>query len=125
MIAGSELTGAEQRDVVGLLQQKLEALDTSLAMAESEGKTKKAEKMQQTRTELVGRIDKVQSSKPVARKDKHHAEMVALRKRLDELDKLEKSKAILPLADVEKLAARPRLREDLAALEADSKGWFT
>ena len=51
--------------------------------------------------------------------------MQALRKRIAELDQLEKSSKILPLADVEKIAARPRLREELAALEADAAGWFT
>lgn len=62
-----------------LWHRKLEALDLQLAMADSEGKAKKVEKLQSTRTELVGRVEKVQGSKPVARKDKHHAEMVALR----------------------------------------------
>jgi len=31
---------------------------------------------------------------------------------------------VLPLEDVLKLNARPKLQEDLAAMLAESKGWF-
>ena len=104
---------------------KLEALELQLASAESEGKAKRAEKLSAARAELTSRIDLVRGSKPISRPARHSEEMQALRKRIAELDKLEKSSKILPLADVEKIAARPRLREELAALEADAAGWFT
>ena len=104
---------------------KLEALELQLASAESEGKAKRAEKLSAARAELTSRIDLVRGSKPISRPARHAEEMQALRKRIAELDKLEKSSKILPLADVEKIAARPRLREELAALEADAAGWFT
>ena len=104
---------------------KLEALELQLASAESEGKAKRAEKLSAARAELTSRIELVRGSRPISRPARHAEEMQALRKRIAELDKLEKSSKILPLADVEKIAARPRLREELAALEADAAGWFT
>jgi len=58
------------------------------------------------------------------RKVKFEAEIKAAQKRLAELTKLENSKVVLPLAEVQKLQAKPKLLEDLAAMQAESKGWF-
>ena len=44
--------------------------------------------------------ERVRSMKPISRPARHAEERRALAKRIAELDKLEKSKAILPLADV-------------------------
>ena len=52
------------------------------------------------------------------------AEIKAVMKRLAELTKLENSKVVLPLAEVQKLNAKPKLLEDLAAMQAESRGWF-
>ena len=32
---------------------------------------------------------------------------------------------VLPLSETSKLAAKPKLLEDLAAMEAESRGWFS
>ena len=69
---------------------------------------------------LVVVCDKVRNSLWSARK----AEIKAVQKRLAELAKLENSKQILPLAEMTKLNARPKLLEDLSAMQAESRGWF-
>ena len=62
--------------------------------------------------------------RPQVRKPKFEAEIKAARKKLAELEKLENSKVVLPLAEIQKLNAKPKLLEDLAAMEADAAGWF-
>jgi hypothetical protein len=55
---------------------------------------------------------------------KAEEEIKAAQKKLAELAKLENSKVVLPLAEVQKLNAKPKLVEDLAAMQAESRGWF-
>ena len=62
---------------------------------------------------------------PFVRKPKFELEMKAARKQLKELEKLENTKGVLPLAEVEKLNAKPKLLSDLAAMEAEAAGWFS
>jgi hypothetical protein len=61
----------------------------------------------------------------VTRKQKFGAEIAAVKKKLAELAKLENSKVVLPLAEVQKLAAKPKLLDDLRAMEAEARGWFS
>ena len=55
---------------------------------------------------------------------KFEAEIKAVQKRLQELEKLENSKQVLPLSEAMKLNAKPKLLEDLAAMQTESRGWF-
>ena len=44
---------------------------------------------------------------------------------LTETAKFQKnSKVVLPLSEVQKLSAKPKLVEDLKAMRAESAGWF-
>jgi len=124
MVSGGQLTKNEQKSVLAQLASKLEALDEKLALAESAGKAKQADKLREARDELLKRTDAVRDLKPIVRKPKFEAEIKAARKKLADLDKLEGSKKVLPLDEVQKLAARPKLLEDLKAMVAESAGWF-
>ena len=66
----------------------------------------------------------MRDAKPIVRKMKFEAEIKAVQKRLAELEKLENSKQVLPLSEAQKLNAKPKLLEDLAAMQAESRGWF-
>ena len=124
MMDKGQLDAEEKRAVAPQLTSKLEQLDEQLALAESDGKAKRAEKLRGMRDELQQRCDAVNAAKPFVRKVKFEQEIKAIEKRLAGLAKLENSKEVLPLAEVQKLNAKPKLLEDLAAMQSESRGWF-
>jgi hypothetical protein len=103
----------------------VEQLEVQLASAEAEGKAKRAEKLQEMLASLRVRYAAARELKPVTRKQKFGAEIAAVKKKLAEFAKLENSKVVLPLAEVQKLAAKPKLLDDLRAMEAEARGWFS
>lgn len=125
MIANGQLTKNEQPVVLAQLRAKLEALEVQIASAEEAGKAKRVEKLREMHAELQQRITAVKGAPPFVRKPKFELEMKAARKQLKELEKLENTKGVLPLAEVEKLNAKPKLLSDLAAMEAEAAGWFS
>jgi len=125
MVASGNLTNGEKDMVLAQLASKLEQLEGQLASAEADGKAKKVEKLQELLSELRVKLAATRDVKPIKRPTKFEAEIKAVQKKLAELAKLEGSKAVLPLAEVQKLAARPKLLEDLSAMQAESRGWFS
>merc|ERR1712032_581888 len=119
-VATGQLTRQEQQDVLDQLATKLEAVEIQLAAAESEGKSKKAEKLRQVHEGIQQRREVVRTAPPITRKPKFEAEIKAARKKLAELEKLEKSKDILPLETIQRLNAKPKLIGDLEAMDADA-----
>lgn len=109
MVDHGQLTANEKKAVTEQLASKLEQLETQIALAESEGKTKRAEKLRGMLGELQARSAAVQAATPIVRKPKFEAEIKAVQKKLGELEKLENSKVVLPLAEVQKLTAKPKL----------------
>jgi len=124
MVSGGLLTKREQQQVLEQMAGKLEALEEQIAISESGGKAKRAEKLAEMRAEMLAKSAALREAKPIVRKPKFEAEIRAARKKLAELEKLENSKVVLPLAEIQKLNAKPKLLEDLAAMEADAAGWF-
>ena len=107
------------------LATKLEQLEGQLASAEAEGKTKRADKLRSVLDELRVRCAAASEVKPIKRAAKFDVEIKNAQKKLAELEKIEKTNGVLPLAEVQKLAAKPKLLEDLAAMQAESRGWFS
>ena len=95
------------------------------AAAEAEGKAKKAEKLQSMLSELRVKVGSVRDAKPIKRPAKFEVEIKTVQKKLDELAKLENSKVVLPLEEMKKLNMKPKLLEDLKAMQAESAGWFS
>jgi hypothetical protein len=126
MIDKGQLTVEEKEAVLEQLSGKMRQLEEQLAAAESEKKAKRAEKLGQLLDDLRAKAAAARDAKPIRRPAKFEAEMKAVRQRLAALDKLEESskKTALPLSEVQKLTARPKLQEDLAAMQAESRGWF-
>ena len=124
MVDNGQLTAAEKEAVLAQLASKVEQLEVQLASAESEGKTKRAEKLAGLLQEVRLKVQAARDLKPITRPAKFEKEIKAATKRLAELEKLESSKVVLPLAEVQKLAAKPKLLEDLKAMRDESRGWF-
>jgi len=124
MVDTGQLTAAEKRSVEAQLSEKLEKLEEQIATAESEGKTKRAEKLRSMLEEMQARSTALSECKPIVRKAKFEQEIRAVTKRLEDLAKLESSKAVLSMTEVQKLNVRPKLLEDLAAMQSESRGWF-
>ncbi len=125
MVSSGQLTSAEVEMVAQQLDAKRETIETQLADADATGKAKKAEKLRALLEEVDARSAAVREIKPIRRRVKFEAEIAAVQKKLAELAKLEKSKVVLPLAEVQKLNAKPKLLDDLAAMQAESAGWFS
>jgi len=125
MIDAGQLIASEKDAVLEQLASKIEQLEVQVASAEAEGKVKRAEKAQAMLAELRLKSAKTRELKPIMRKPKFEAEIKAVQKKLAELEKLENSKVVLPLAEVQKLSAKPKLLEDLKAMQAESRGWFS
>eukprot|EP00966_Prymnesium_polylepis_P253373 5856149-Prymnesium_polylepis.1 len=106
MIKRGELTADEQR----------------LAETDLEAKQMRATAGSKTAAEELLQI--LRTSKPIVRKPKRAAEIEALEERLASLAELESPKVPLPLAEVQKLNAKPKLLAELAELKAASRGWF-
>jgi len=124
MVDKGLLTAEEKRSVAAQFASKLEQLDEQLAAAEADGKVKRAEKLRGMREELQVRSAALSAAKPIVRKFKFEQEIKTIEKRLAALAKLESSGGVLPLAEVQKLNAKPKLLEDLAAMKSESRGWF-
>lgn len=126
MVDKGLLTADEKRVVGAQFDTKLAQLDEKLAAAEAEGekKAKLVEKLRGMREELQVRRAALSAAKPIVRKFKFEQEIKAIEKRLAGLAKLENSGGVLPLSEVQKLNAKPKLLEDLAAMQSESRGWF-
>jgi len=124
MITGGKLTKGEQQLVRAQLASKLEAIEMEAATAEEAGKAKRAEKLRAGADEVRKRFEAVRSAPPYVRKPKFEAEIKAAKKKLAELEKIEKSNTVLPLAEVQKLSLKPKLLADLSAMQAERDGWF-
>ena len=124
MVDKGLLTAEERREVAEQLTSKLEQLDAQIAAAETDGKAKRAEKLCGMREQMQARAAAVNALKPMVRKMKYEQEIKAIEKRLAQLAKLESSKEALPLSEVQKLSAKPKLLDDLAAMQSESRGWF-
>jgi len=125
MIDKGTLTSSERADVLEKLSTKLGQVEEKLAVTQAAGKTKQAAALLKARDEMQARVVHLRGIPCVTHRPKHEAEMKELRKKLAALEKLEKSKVVLPLEEVQKLNAKPKLVADLQTMEADAYGWFS
>lgn len=118
MIERGELTAGEQRMVVTEFEEKLGRLACDW------------QELRQTRecvawaAELRAKLESVRQAKPYAWRVKFEREIAEHERRLAALVELESTKAPLPLSEVRKLSAKPRLLKELAEMKAASRGWF-
>ena len=55
---------------------------------------------------------------------KNEREIITLRRQLQQLEKIENSKGLVPLEEMKKLNQKPAIVARLAELEEEGKGWF-
>lgn len=113
MIDRGQLTADEKRLLAEEWQHKL-----SDEEAKRTGASSRAAEL------LRGKLETLRKSEPFTRKPKHAKEIEALERMLTELAELESSKVPVPLEELEKLYAKPRLLAKLAELKNASRGWF-
>jgi len=119
MIERGELTADEQRMVEAEFEEKLcrLACDRQGGKQTSPGAARAAE-------ELRAKLETVRQAKPHVWRVKFEDEIAEHERRLAALLELERPKVPLPLAEVQKLSAKPRLLKELAEMKAASRGWF-
>uniref|UniRef100_A0A7S4BKD7 Uncharacterized protein n=1 Tax=Chrysotila carterae TaxID=13221 RepID=A0A7S4BKD7_CHRCT len=125
MVDDGQLTAKEREEVLSRMEEKAEELSLKLSAAEAAGKAKAVTQLTAAREELQKKMADVRNLKCITHRPKHAAEIQAVKKKLAALEKLEKSKVVLPLEEVQKLSAKPKLLADLHAMEVDSAGWFS
>uniref|UniRef100_A0A7S0NXG6 Uncharacterized protein n=1 Tax=Calcidiscus leptoporus TaxID=127549 RepID=A0A7S0NXG6_9EUKA len=125
MVNEGQLTSGERAEVLEKLTAKLAVLEEKLAAAEAAGKSKQAAALVKARDEMQARNMHLRGIACVTHRPKHAAEMARVRKKLAEVEKLEKSKVLLPLEEAQKLNAKPKLLAELEAMEIDAAGWFS
>jgi len=124
MINKGQLTKNEQKEVLAQLHEKLDTVNAQIEACSGSAQSKKEAKLREVREKLEARRDAVTMATPIVHKVKYDAEIKAVKKRLAALEVLEKSAKVLPLEDVLKLNAKPKLIADLEAMQAESRGWF-
>ena len=117
MIERGELTADEQRQAAAQFEDKLQQL---LAVKPPPGSAT-ARAADAVRAKLE---QSVRGTKPFVRELEHAREIAGLERELAALAELENPREPLPLAEVCRLNAKPRLLERLAQLRAASRGWF-
>lgn len=115
MIGRGELSADEQQLVAKELTAKLEHVREEAKSTSADSKGAK---------ELQATLEKVCKATPFVREVTFAREIAELERSIAALTELECSKTPLPLAEVQKLNAKPRLLEKLAAMRAASRGWF-
>ena len=118
MIEREELTGDEQQLVEREFQMKLNAFEAAEATPPRTRTVSKAAE------QLRKQLETLRKSKPIVWPVKLAKEIRAHEARLGALAELECPKVPLPLAEVQKLNAKPKLLQELAQMKAESRGWF-
>ena len=117
MIEQGELTADEQRRMETKMQAKL--LHEEAKQIGVSGSSLAAEK-------LRVKLRAVREAEPIVWpvRPKLAAKIQAHETKLAALAELESPKLPLPLSEVQKLSAKPKLLEELAEMRQESRGWF-
>ena len=113
MIDRGQLTADEKRLLAEEWQHKL-----SDEEAKRTGASSRAAEL------LREKLETLRNSEPFVWKPKRAKEIETFERMLAELAELESSKVPVPVEELEKLYAKPRLLAKLAELKAASRGWF-
>ena len=116
MMEQGELTADEQRRMETKMQTKL--LHEEAKQIGVSGSSLAAEK-------LRVKLRAVREAKPIVWPVKLAAKIEAHETKLAALAELESQKLPLPLSEVQKLSAKPKLLEELAKMRQESRGWFS
>ena len=115
MMEQGELTAGEQRRMETKMQAKL--LHEEAKQIGVSGSSLAAEK-------LRVKLRAVREAEPIVWPVKLAANIQAHETKLAALAELESPKLPLPLSEVQKLSAKPKLLEELAEMRQESRGWF-
>lgn len=118
MVDRGELTADEQRLVAAEFEDKLRLLHERVKQAG--GGVKSSAEIE----ELRSKLESVREAKPFVWKLKFAKEIADHKKKLAELAELECPRSPLPLEEVQRLTAKPRLLKELAEMMEASRGWF-
>eukprot|EP00238_Polyblepharides_amylifera_P008283 CAMPEP_0196588154 /NCGR_PEP_ID=MMETSP1081-20130531/59713_1 /TAXON_ID=36882 /ORGANISM="Pyramimonas amylifera, Strain CCMP720" /LENGTH=408 /DNA_ID=CAMNT_0041910575 /DNA_START=92 /DNA_END=1318 /DNA_ORIENTATION=+ len=124
MLVSGPLSKAEQLYVVADFQTKQDALEAILRDQQSKGK--KVDKLQAQLKDLQDKCAGVAALQPPpVRRGPDLKELEELRKRIQQLNKIQDKKGLLSPDESKELAKKPNFEERLKKLESDSHtGWF-
>lgn len=124
MVDAGALTAGEKEQLLAQTGARAEALAAELEDARKEGKEKKAAKLEDALAGVTARRDKVGAVEPVRHPLKHEDAVKALRVAILPLLALEDAPGLRSMEEMKKIGTRPDMEDEVARLEADSRGWF-
>lgn len=121
------ITSEEREQLLAQVSDRLEALVADIATAREENKPKKVEKLRGVKTKVEQRkamLTNIVPKQPSLLK--YQSEILEFHKELVPLNKLEASAKgrLLSLKETKTLARKDEIMEEIAQLEAASRGWF-
>ena len=126
MVDGGFLTESEKEELIASLTTNLGSVDEEIASAQSEGKPKKVEKLEEKKRSIQERKLKITGIAPIQHRLKHAEELIRLRLKLFPLVSLEeKGRSMsLTIADLKTLEQKGDIEESIIQLENASRCWF-
>jgi polyhydroxyalkanoate synthesis regulator phasin len=127
MVDNGKLTASEKSEVLDQLTRNISTSTEEIDKATAAGDPpKKMEKMNEKKTALLERKKAVAAINPITYRLRHSDEIQKLQMQLCALLALEEKgrSCSLTLADLKQLETKSTLEEQIAALQASSRGWF-
>eukprot|EP00535_Pseudo-nitzschia_heimii_P000076 CAMPEP_0197180976 /NCGR_PEP_ID=MMETSP1423-20130617/5399_1 /TAXON_ID=476441 /ORGANISM="Pseudo-nitzschia heimii, Strain UNC1101" /LENGTH=451 /DNA_ID=CAMNT_0042631129 /DNA_START=102 /DNA_END=1457 /DNA_ORIENTATION=- len=121
------VTSEEKAQLSAQVSDRLETIEADLEAATEQKKPKRAEKLAAMKSKAEQRkatLEKIVPKSPAPLK--FHKEILALRRELVPLDKLEESARgrLLSVKETKTLARKDEILEEISDLEGKSRGWF-
>jgi len=122
MMTGGHLTRSEMDNMIRDFSEKLVQVEDMVDKAKASGKG--TDKLEANKKVLGEKIDFLKAATPVVHRKKNEREIITLRRQLQQLEKIENTKGLVPLEEMKKLNQKPAIVARLAELEEEGKGWF-
>jgi len=124
MVEAGTLTAGEKQQLGAQMGARAEALAGEAAVARSEGKEKKALKLEEQLGAVEARRAKVAAVEAVRHPLKHEDAVKQLRVAIAPLLALEAGPGLRSMEEMKKIGTRPGMEDEVSRLEVDSRGWF-
>jgi hypothetical protein len=123
MVEAGTLTAGEKEQLGAQMGARAEALAGEAAEARSEGKEKKALKLEAQAEAVALRRAQVAAAEAVRHPLKHEDAIKQLRVAILPLVALEAGPGLRSMEEMKKIGTRPGMEDEVAQLESDSRGW--
>merc|ERR1719161_3243907 len=122
MIEKGYLSKGEIAEMLEDFEEKKEKLEGLKEKGKGKGKT--MAKLEEQEKLLDSKVARLKEIAPWKRPIKNAKEIAQIKRKLEELAKIENARGLQSVETLKKLNAKPELEKQLKKLEADNIGWF-